>query len=240
MNYTKGHIKGMYIDGLSNKIPTYGQNIGRVPVQVPVPIQRPQPSQPYVSANMINKSVPLVEDPIDSLLKKQDSDDKSIDSTDSTNSVKSVGSKSVSNKFVKVVEKFVELDNSIRDKEAEVKQLKTSKKLCEEYILKYLDSVEETSIDIDNGKLGKNQSDLKGALVQSTIKQAIEIELNSVLNNLISEGDITDGIKDKFRVSELAERTLVKIDKMREVKKRTYLKRTFNKKNKKKEAPKKT
>lgn len=81
--------------------------------------------------------------------------------------------KKVTQEFQEVVVKFVNLDDLIRKKKEELKELEKHKKPCEEYILKGLDQIGENVIDITNGKLRKNKSETKVPLNQDIIKQAI-------------------------------------------------------------------
>ena len=52
-------------------------------------------------------------------------------------------------------------------------ELREQRKPCEQYILKYLDNVNENVIEITNGKLRKNKSETKTALSQDIMKVAL-------------------------------------------------------------------
>lgn len=75
--------------------------------------------------------------------------------------------------FKENVIKYVKIDDFIRKKQEELMELKQKKKPCEEYILKYLDTIEENVIEISDGKLRKNKSETKASLSQDIIKKAI-------------------------------------------------------------------
>lgn len=79
----------------------------------------------------------------------------------------------ITKEFQENVIKFVKLDDLIRKKKQEVSELSDQKKPCEEFILKYLDNVNENVIEITDGKLRKNKSETKAALKQDVIKNAI-------------------------------------------------------------------
>ena len=79
----------------------------------------------------------------------------------------------ISKQFQEYVVKFVKLDDLIRKKQNEITELKSQRKPCETYILKYLDEINENVIDITNGKLRKNKAETKVPLSQEIIKHAI-------------------------------------------------------------------
>lgn len=79
----------------------------------------------------------------------------------------------VSKEFEENVIKFVKLDDLIRKKNEEVRELKKMKKPCEEFIIKYLDKVDIACVDISDGKLRRNKSENKVAINYDTIKEAI-------------------------------------------------------------------
>lgn len=79
----------------------------------------------------------------------------------------------ITKEFQEMVVKFVKMDDLIRKKEKEVKELKTQRKPCEAFILEYLDKIGETVIEITGGKLRKNKSETKTPLTQEVIKDAI-------------------------------------------------------------------
>ena len=83
--------------------------------------------------------------------------------------------------------------------------MKTQRRPCEEFILKYLEKVGESTVEITNGKLRKNQCESKVPLNQEIIK---------------------DAITDKVGDPQITEDIIRKMDAMRPVKTRTNLKRT--------------
>lgn len=80
----------------------------------------------------------------------------------------------VTKEFQENVIKFVKIDDLIRKKTNEVAELKSQKKPIETFILKYLDQVNESVVEITNGKLRKNKSETKAGLTIDIIKEAIE------------------------------------------------------------------
>ena len=79
----------------------------------------------------------------------------------------------VSKEFQENVIKFVKLDDLIRKKQKEMNELKQQRKPCEEFILKYLDEIGESTVDISNGKLRKNKSETLTPLTKDIIKDSI-------------------------------------------------------------------
>ena len=68
----------------------------------------------------------------------------------------------VTEEFVEVVKSWVTIDDEIRKKTAEIKELKDERKEFETFILEYMDS-----------KLRKNKSNTKGGLKQESIQSTL-------------------------------------------------------------------
>ena len=94
-----------------------------------------------------------------------DEEDDENSKTDSMN---------VTKEFQENVIKFVKLDDLVRKKTIELSELKAQKKPIEAFIIKYLDQVNESVVEITNGKLRKNRSETKTGLTIDIIKEAIE------------------------------------------------------------------
>jgi len=103
-----------------------------------------------------------------------DKDDESSISSHSDDGKKSNKDEiKISKEFQENVIKFVKLDDLMRKKTQEMAELREQRKPCEEYILKYLDSIDESIINITDGKLRKNKSETKASINQDIIKKAI-------------------------------------------------------------------
>ena len=72
--------------------------------------------------------------------------------------------KKVTKEFRNKVIRWIEIDDSIRELRAKTKELTTEKKQFEEYIINYMDQIEEKCFNIKDGKLRKNVSKTKGPL----------------------------------------------------------------------------
>lgn len=81
--------------------------------------------------------------------------------------------KEVTEEFVEVVKNWVKIDDEIRKKNQEVKELKDERKEFETFILEYMDKINENVINISDGKLRKNKSSSKGSLKQDSIQNAL-------------------------------------------------------------------
>ena len=81
--------------------------------------------------------------------------------------------KEVTEEFVEVVKSWVSIDNDIRKKMAEIKELKDERKEFEVFILEYMDKINENVISISDGKLRRNKSSTKAGLKQETIQTAL-------------------------------------------------------------------
>ena len=107
------------------------------------------------------------------------------------------------------VVKFIKIDDMIRDKQNKIKELKEQRKPCEEYILQYLENINETIIEVSNGKIRKNQSNTKVPLNKDIIKEAIKSKVEDV---------------------SIVEDIINSMDELRPRKTRVNLKRTYNRK----------
>jgi hypothetical protein len=85
----------------------------------------------------------------------------------------------VSMEFQESVIKFVKLDDLMKKKQKELTELRNQRKPCEEFILKYLDQIDETVVEITTGKLRKNKSETKVPLNKEVIKQAIQLKVKN-------------------------------------------------------------
>jgi len=79
----------------------------------------------------------------------------------------------VTEEFVEVVKSWVTIDDEIRKKTAEIKELKDERKEFETFILEYMDKINENVIAISDGKLRKNKSNTKGGLKQESIQSTL-------------------------------------------------------------------
>lgn len=121
-------------------------------------------------------------------------------------------SKEITKEFQEMVIKYVKLDDLIRKREEEIKELKHQRKPCEKFILDYLEKINENVIEITNGKLRKNKFQTKVPLNRDIIKHVI-----------------LEKIKDPKIVEEMMEM----MDNLRPTKIRVNLKRTSKHKIKK-------
>lgn len=119
-------------------------------------------------------------------------------------------------KFQENVIKYVKIDNDIGEREKEVKALKKAKKDAEEYIIEYMTGIDESTIDITNGKLRINKTQNKTSINEDLIKLSVNHKLQDLIDGNITKDEYVDSV-------------LSTIDN-RPKKTRTYLKRTRNKK----------
>ena len=98
--------------------------------------------------------------------------------------------KTISAEFVQNVKKYIELDDKIKEFKNNIKELSNDKKQNEEFILNYLQSIDEKTIDIPDGKLIKNVYKSQGALK----KELIQKTLNDIIGDNIKATSITDEI----------------------------------------------
>ena len=165
-----------------------------------------------------------------------DDNDSVISSIENLDNVSSYKSKSKSNQkpensvnkyteynFKEKIINYIKIDDTIRKKREEIKELNAKKEAIDEYILKYLDKNDSNFVNIPGGKLIKSQSETKGPLKLDTIKSSIEEGIKK--DNLTTSEEISKKILDD--IIEIME---IKRGKVR----RVNLKRTFERTKKKK------
>jgi hypothetical protein len=106
---------------------------------------------------------------------------------------------------------YVKSDDRIRELQKLVKEQQKIKKDSEEAILRHLERLGESMINISGGKIRKNQYESKGALKKEFIK---------------------DSILEKIKDPKVVEDILAKMEDKRETKINISLKRTFERDNK--------
>lgn len=114
--------------------------------------------------------------------------------------------------FKQVVVEWVNIDDKIRSKNEELKELKKDKKNIEEYIMESMQTLDEGVIDISDGKIRLNKTKTKSSLKENLIQEA----LTELTHDNVKATTMTKYILDKRPVVE-----------------KTNLKRTFNRKKKK-------
>ena len=75
--------------------------------------------------------------------------------------------------FKTLVCEWVKLDDIIRSKNNELKEIKNDKKQLEDYILGCMDKLDENVIDISDGKLRVNKTKSKSGLNKNYIQEAL-------------------------------------------------------------------
>lgn len=127
-----------------------------------------------------------------------------------------------SKEFKDRVLSYIKIDDLIRLKTEEIKELKEKKKPCEEYIIRYLEKAKGDHINIIDGKLIKNETETKAPLKLDIIKDSIKEEMTK-----------QQIVVDPTKCDELINEMLERMEQKRPITKKVSIKRTFNKKNKK-------
>jgi hypothetical protein len=122
--------------------------------------------------------------------------------------------KTVSHEFIQNVKKWLEIDDAIKEMRNKNKILTSEKKEREQYILDYLQTIDEKVVDVPDGKLRRNVTKTQAPFKKETIQQALV--------------DITGDINKASAMTE-------HIIKSRPIIERTNLKRTRNRGDKKTE-----
>ncbi len=161
--------------------------------------------------------------------KKTDYDSSDVSSYDEDENYDNMTSDQISqrgqDKFFKSelmekIIKYIKIDDSIKEKQKEIREqvkcLKTQKEDMEKYILSYLENINEDYVNIQGtAKLTKTTSISKGAIKPDNIKVSVIDGLKQQKVNL-----------DEKKINEVIESVMECIDKNRPTKTRTYIKRT--------------
>jgi hypothetical protein len=81
--------------------------------------------------------------------------------------------KKISKEFVESVKRYLEVDDKLKEIKEKTKNLNTEKKQKEEFILNYLQTIDEKVIDVADGKLRRNISKTQAPLKKEIIQKAL-------------------------------------------------------------------
>lgn len=98
--------------------------------------------------------------------------------------------KKVSAEFVNAVKQYIAIDDKLREIKEKNKNLNTEKKQREEFILNYLQAIDENVLDVQDGKLRRNISKTQTPLK----KEHIQKSLTELLGDANKAVAITDQI----------------------------------------------
>ena len=98
--------------------------------------------------------------------------------------------KTVSPEFINTVKKYLELDDKLKESREIIKKMTSDKKDKEEFILNYLKTIEESVIDVRDGKLRRNISKTQAPLK----KEMIHKTLTEIVGDAIKAQAMTDQI----------------------------------------------
>ncbi len=167
----------------------------------------------------------------DKIKVKQDSSDISSYDSDNDNMTNADIQKKAKQTYMQTelferITKYVKIDNTIKEKQKELREftqtLKKQKEEMEKYILAYLTEVEQEYVKIDgDGKLTKSISVRKGAIKPEIVKKSVLLGLKKENINL-----------DENRFNDIIHSILNIVDENRPKTTKTYIKRTYERKKK--------
>jgi hypothetical protein len=120
--------------------------------------------------------------------------------------------KKISPEFIQSVKKYLEVDDKLKELKEHMKKLTAEKKTKEEFILNYLQSIDEKVIDVADGKLRRNISKTQSALKKDTIQNALteivgdSVKAIEITNQIIKSRPIVERVtlkRTKNRTSEI-------------------------------------
>jgi hypothetical protein len=119
--------------------------------------------------------------------------------------------KKISPEFVQSVKKYLEVDDKIKELREHMKKLATDKKTNEEFILNYLQTIDEKVIDVANGKLRRNisktQAPLKKDIIQNALTEIVgdSIKAIAMTNQIIKSRPMVERVTLKRTKNRTAE-----------------------------------
>tara|TARA_A100001015_G_C14688407_1_gene593476 strand:- start:338 stop:739 length:402 start_codon:yes stop_codon:yes gene_type:complete len=123
--------------------------------------------------------------------------------SDSEKDEESQVQKKVTKEFRDRVIKWIEIDDKLREIRAKTKELNTEKKQFEEYILNYMEQIEEKCFNIKDGKLRRNVSKTKGPLKKIIIQKALteitgdELKSKTMTEHIINSRPVVERVNLK-------------------------------------------
>jgi len=108
------------------------------------------------------------------------------------------GKKEVTEEFKQKIVRWVKLDDDLRKIRETVKEINDEKKQSEEYILAFMENIEEKEIAITDGKLTRQVSKLPEPLNKDNIQKAIA----EVTKNDAKAKELTDYILSSRKTKE--------------------------------------
>ena len=171
--------------------------------------------------NQNKKIYQIHNDQVESVKNYNENDDDNISDleNDSSEGIEN-SDKDMSNEFKENVIIYIKCDDLIRKRMQEIKDLKASRKPCEEFIIKYLQEKDAPFVNCKDGKLIKNKSESKGGLKIDIIKSAITEGIKSE--------KLTD---DEVRAVDITSKIMNIMESKRPKVVRVNIKRTFQRKN---------
>lgn len=98
--------------------------------------------------------------------------------------------KTVSPEFINTVKKYLEVDDKLKEYRELIKKMTSDKKEKEDFILNYLQTIEESVIDVRDGKLRRNISKTQAPLK----KEQIHKTLTEIVGDSLKAQAMTDQI----------------------------------------------
>lgn len=108
----------------------------------------------------------------------------------------------VSREFQENVKKFVLLSDLLKKKQDEITELRKQKKPCEEYILKFLDQVNEDTVNVTDGKIKKNKSEIKNKLDEDLVKLSLQEKISDpkIIEEILKSIEDKRGVNSKVKL----------------------------------------
>ena len=171
---------------------------------------------PRDSTELLRGSHKIVKKVTDDSFTEEDLEESSEENPDSDEADKEQDV--VPDEFKQKVILYTKIDDLIREKAEELKELKDKRKPHEEYILNYLDKKDIPSVNLKSGKLIKNKA-------ESTSPIKLDIIKDSIIECIKQEDDLSS--PNDIKCKDVSDKIIELMNSKRTKTTRMALKRTF-------------
>lgn len=139
-------------------------------------------------------------------------DEESYNNSDSDDELDEIESEAlqhrISKEFQEQVIKYVRLDDIIKKRESEIRELKAQKKPSEAFIIKYLDQIDESIIEITGGKIKKKTAQSRANISKEIIKNVLSVKIANLqeVDNIINTMETLRPIKERTSLKRTMEK----------------------------------
>lgn len=136
------------------------------------------------------------------ILMAEEVDENNIPDNETDKEDENIINDALSTEFQDKVKAYLKFDNILREKKRESIEIQKNKKECENFIIKYLDKIDESVVLVDNERLKKSKTNIKMPLTKQIIIQALQENIvdTQLIETLLNTMEIKRPIKEKISI----------------------------------------